>query len=45
MRVSACPYPDYGVLNGHVSRISEDTIKFPANATASDGDPHLLSVR
>jgi HlyD family type I secretion membrane fusion protein len=27
MRVSACPYPDYGVLNGKVQQISEDTIK------------------
>ena len=27
MRVSACPYPDYGTLNGKVSEISQDTIK------------------
>jgi HlyD family type I secretion membrane fusion protein len=27
MRVSACPYPDYGVLKGKVQQISEDTIK------------------
>ena len=27
MRVSACPYPDYGTLPGVVSQISEDTIK------------------
>ena len=27
MRVSACPYPDYGTLKGVVSHISEDTIK------------------
>ncbi len=26
MRVSACPYPDYGTLNGTVSQISKDTI-------------------
>jgi multidrug efflux pump subunit AcrA (membrane-fusion protein) len=25
MRVSACPYPDYGTLNGTVSAISPDT--------------------
>lgn len=31
MRVSACPYPDYGVLEGVVSRISEDTIKPESN--------------
>ncbi len=33
MRVSACPYPDYGTLKGRVRQISEDTIK-PQN---SDG--------
>nr|MDZ8003340.1 HlyD family efflux transporter periplasmic adaptor subunit [Nostoc sp. DedSLP05]MDZ8100854.1 HlyD family efflux transporter periplasmic adaptor subunit [Nostoc sp. DedSLP01] len=38
MRVSACPYPDYGVLNGRVSRISEDTVKPPANAAAPDAE-------
>ncbi|KYC42478.1 hemolysin D [Scytonema hofmannii PCC 7110] len=27
MRVSACPYPDYGTLKGVVSQISKDTIK------------------
>ena len=27
MRVSACPYPDYGILKGVVSNISEDTLK------------------
>jgi HlyD family type I secretion membrane fusion protein len=27
LRVSACPYPDYGTLKGIVSHISEDTIK------------------
>ncbi|MDJ0797900.1 MAG: response regulator [Calothrix sp. MO_167.B12] len=27
MRVSACPYPDYGTLGGVVSHISEDTIQ------------------
>ncbi len=38
MRVSACPYPDYGTLKGVVSQISEDTIKPQGNgatATAS----------
>jgi HlyD family type I secretion membrane fusion protein len=34
MRVSACPYPDYGVLNGKVQQISEDTIK-PDNSAAN----------
>ncbi len=27
MRVTACPYPDYGTLTGAVSQISEDTTK------------------
>lgn len=33
MRVSACPYPDYGTLKGKVSQISQDTIK-PQKTTA-----------
>lgn len=32
MRVSACPYPDYGTLPGVVSQISEDTIKPQTNS-------------
>ncbi|GAB4375792.1 MAG: hypothetical protein Kow00121_21950 [Elainellaceae cyanobacterium] len=32
MRVSACPYPDYGTLKGAVSQISEDTIKPQTNS-------------
>jgi multidrug efflux pump subunit AcrA (membrane-fusion protein) len=36
MRVSACPYPDYGTLPGVVTQISEDTIKPQRNdATAT----------
>jgi HlyD family secretion protein len=31
MRVSACPYPDYGILKGVVNQISEDTIKSQKN--------------
>jgi HlyD family type I secretion membrane fusion protein len=38
MRVSACPYPDYGVLKGYVSRISEDTVKPPANAVSPNAE-------
>ncbi len=34
MRVSACPYPDYGTLGGVVSHISEDTIQ-PQNIGSS----------
>ncbi|MDB9373346.1 biotin/lipoyl-binding protein [Nodularia sphaerocarpa] len=35
MRVSACPYPDYGTLKGFVSQISEDTVKSPGNQLGS----------
>ena len=35
MRVSACPYTDYGTLKGVVSQISEDTIKPQANASST----------
>ncbi len=31
MRVSACPYPDYGTLKGVVSEISEDIINLQGN--------------
>lgn len=34
MRVSACPYPDYGVLNGKVQQISKDTTKPDSAAPA-----------
>ena len=27
MKISACPYPDYGTLKGRVSQVSQDTIK------------------
>lgn len=37
MRVSACPYPDYGTLKGKVSQVSADTVKPQQNsATATD---------
>ena len=35
MRVSACPYPDYGTLTGKVINISDDTIKPQADGTTS----------
>ncbi len=37
MRVSACPYTDYGTINGRVSQISQDTLKTPT------GDPAAAS--
>jgi HlyD family type I secretion membrane fusion protein len=37
MRVSSCPYPDYGVLNGKVQQISKDTIK-PNNLAVSPNE-------
>ena len=33
MRVSACPYPDYGTLNGRVQTISPDAISPQKNGT------------
>ncbi|MEA5552681.1 HlyD family efflux transporter periplasmic adaptor subunit [Anabaena cylindrica UHCC 0172] len=36
MRVSACPYPDYGTLKGVVSQISEDTIQSQGNQLVSN---------
>ncbi|NER29499.1 MAG: HlyD family efflux transporter periplasmic adaptor subunit [Symploca sp. SIO1C4] len=33
MRVSACPYPDYGILNGKVKAISPDAITPQQNGT------------
>ncbi|WP_026734198.1 HlyD family secretion protein [Fischerella sp. PCC 9605] len=35
IRVSACPYPDYGVLKGTVSQIAEDTTRPQASGTAT----------
>jgi multidrug efflux pump subunit AcrA (membrane-fusion protein) len=35
MRVSACPYPDYGTLRGKVQQISEDTLKPQGNSTTA----------
>ena len=42
MRVSACPYPDYGVLKGVVSQISQDTLTLQENRTAAT-DPTASS--
>ena len=36
MKVSACPYPDYGTLKGTVSQIAKDTSK-PQNNNTNDG--------
>lgn len=36
MRVSACPYTDYGTLKGKVSQISEDTLKTEINGNYSN---------
>lgn len=42
MRVSACPYPDYGVLNGKVQQISKDTTK--PDTTAAGSKPAFYEV-
>ena len=36
MRVGACPYPDYGTLNGKVKTIAPDTTVFSRNDTGSN---------
>lgn len=36
MRVSACPYPDYGVLEGSIERIAQDTSQ-PNNGNGANG--------
>jgi HlyD family type I secretion membrane fusion protein len=45
MRVSACPYPDYGVLNGEVQQISEDTIKPDSTATNSKSAFYEVTIK
>lgn len=44
MRVSACPYPDYGTLNGVVSHISKDTIKVQGNNSVSTANNHTVPI-
>jgi multidrug efflux pump subunit AcrA (membrane-fusion protein) len=39
LRISACPYPDYGTLNGVVSTISPDAITPPGNEAAIASNP------
>ncbi|QMS87485.1 HlyD family efflux transporter periplasmic adaptor subunit [Nostoc edaphicum CCNP1411] len=45
MRVSACPYPDYGTLKGIVSQISEDTIKSQGNQLVSTVANASISIQ
>ncbi len=40
MRVSACPYPDYGTLNGKVTAISPDVIVPQSNNSSSSQTNH-----
>jgi len=49
MRVSACPYPDYGTLKGKVKRISPDAIAIApqgnaANATATTSTSQKMAA-
>ena len=44
MRVSACPYPDYGTLNGVVSHISKDTIKVPRYDSVSTANNPTIPI-
>ncbi len=36
VRISACPYPDYGTLKGVVKRISPDAIPYDSNSNSSN---------
>ena len=36
VRISACPYPDYGTLKGVVKKISPDAIPYDSNSNSSD---------
>jgi HlyD family type I secretion membrane fusion protein len=40
LRISACPYPDYGTLMGMVKSISPDAIFPPANSNATTAQPY-----
>lgn len=44
MRVSACPYPDFGVLQGKVTNISQDTIK-PTLNRSEGTNPEVSNAR
>lgn len=45
MKVSSCPYPDYGTLAGTVTTLSPDTIALPSSTTNSSvqNQPNPLS--
>jgi HlyD family type I secretion membrane fusion protein len=47
LRISACPYPDYGTLKGLVSRISPDAIapKNNANTTSANASVSITQNR
>jgi multidrug efflux pump subunit AcrA (membrane-fusion protein) len=53
MQISACPYPDYGTLEGEVGQISADTIKAPqpnenalsANVNQSIPSSYKVTIR
>jgi multidrug efflux pump subunit AcrA (membrane-fusion protein) len=48
MQVSACPYPDYGTLDGLVSQISADTFKpqyLPGNTSSPTSDRMTSSYK
>ncbi|MEB3213936.1 MAG: HlyD family efflux transporter periplasmic adaptor subunit [Leptolyngbyaceae bacterium] len=44
MRVSACPYPDFGTLSGTVTAISPDAIANPTEAPATETSISNLST-
>lgn len=44
MRVSACPYPDYGTLKGTVTTVAPDAIAAASNGTATSTSPAAYEV-
>ena len=45
LRLSACPYPDYGVLAGKVIAISPDAIAQPSNSTTPAANQPTSTIR
>ncbi len=45
MRVSACPYPDYGTLKGQVKAISPDSLAPPRNGATATGSTTASSQK
>lgn len=44
MRISACPYPDYGTLDGKVSQVAKDTSKPQDNISSNNSQPEKSAL-